>query len=133
MTSMLFRARIAAWAVALHGATSSRTEWPDEQIVADVAVDLAETQRLDQQENDDQRAIDRMRRWRSASTPRRAAGEPAASQAIRLLIMPGISRMKAGAERAADDAAEAADDDHRQQPRSNVDRELLGRDRVVEA
>ena len=77
-------------------------------------------------------AVDHVRdvrqRLDAQSEPQRV-GEPA-DQAVDL---PGQQQDERGAEVAADDAAEAADDHHRQQLDRDVDRELLGRDRVIEA
>ena len=55
-----------------------------------------------------------------------------ATQEIKRVHVPGHQQNEGGAEIAADDAGQPADDDHRQRLDRNIDGKLFRRDRVIE-
>src|SRR3990167_1170864 len=90
---------------------SGVAEGPDQQVVAQIGVHLAQPHRLNQQENNDQRAINRMWNVGQRFDPERDAQE-LRQPADQTVHQAGHQQNEGGPKIAADDAAQSADDHH---------------------
>src|SRR6478672_13501029 len=97
MTSTLFSASTGTVSVIAAPSLARVAEGPHQQVVADVGVELAEAHRLDQQEADDERAVDRVRQVRQRLDTDLRAGEPRRA-GDQLVDLPRHEQDEAGAE-----------------------------------
>src|SRR5262245_25146394 len=101
-----------------------RAERPDQKIIANIVVNFGESKRLEQQKQDDERAVEHQRQVR-AQIGGKLDAEKARDGADQIVEHDRRKQNEAGAEKASEYTAKPTDDHHGEELNRKVEMELL--------